>query len=161
MYYITWPEKGIENWQLAIDSYSESLKIFTEESDPIVRAGLLNSRGTMYQNLAMMNLNVQRNSDLALKDIRESFKIFTLSKYPEKYATGKYNEGVTYMKLYDLEQNEIIRQQSISAFKEAANLFNKKSKEYYDCMFNLGNIYMPLEKTDYTVSDCNNAIESY
>jgi hypothetical protein len=156
--YQTDREKAIQYWQLAIKSYSESLKIFTE-SHPQMRAALLNTRATMYQNLAMVDINVKENSTLALKDINESLKIFTFKKYPDKYATGKYNEGVTYMKLYTIEPSEDTHQHSVTAFKDVANIFNKHSKEYYDSQFNLGNVYQ--DKIDYTVTDCKNDLESY
>jgi tetratricopeptide (TPR) repeat protein len=158
--------RGMEYWRLAINSFSEALKVF-KENQPLIRAGLLNSRGSMHQNIAMIDVDVVGNSQLAINDINESLKIYTLEKYPYNYATGRYNDGVIHMKLYgyyfehDNEHSEDIRQHSISSFKDAAGIFDNKSKEYYDTAYNLGNIYMPLEKTDYTVSDCKNAIDSY
>jgi tetratricopeptide (TPR) repeat protein len=155
-------ESPVQIWRKALVAYRESLKIYTILY-PIMYANLQNNIGGMHQNLAMYNEEIRLNTAEALDAFDKALEVHTKEKFPREYANTKYNIGVAYMKLMDLELTDESRNIAITSFREALKVYNLRDypQEYANTQMNLGNVYLPLVMKNFSSQDCNNAIHAY
>ena len=91
-------KETINNWKLAIECYSLSLSFF--KYDEFLFANTLLNMASCHSHLALKNHEVEHNTELALDLFDKSIKVFTVTKYPEKYGVIKYNIGTVYISKY-------------------------------------------------------------
>lgn len=146
----------------ALNAYKESISVFTIQY-PQMYAHLLSNIGSMYQNMAMYDQNIRFYTNQAVESFQEALKVYVKEKFPQEFADTKYNIGVAYMKLSDVECTEENRNVAISSFQEALGVYNLSDypEQYANAQMNLGNVHLPLIKRDFNALDCKNAIHAY
>jgi len=128
-----------ENLSRAIDAYSEALKVYTLEEQPMEYATTQNNLGMSYCVLAGMTKE-ERDFYNAIDAYSEALKVYTLEEQPMEYALTSSNLAIAYSLLSEISDKEKNLSRAIDAYSEALKVYTLEEQpmEYATTQNNLG-----------------------
>jgi tetratricopeptide (TPR) repeat protein len=157
----------LENWNLAVIAYHETLRYRQEEIEPLKYAACQNNLGTAYWNLGQYNQPVEH-----IKKAIAAYKLavvhYNPTDEPLKYGMIQNNIGTAYWNLSQYEQPRENLQLAIQVYTEALKYRTSKNapQAYAATQNNLGMAYWHLANQDQTTKEdqqqfINLCIKSY
>jgi len=134
--------KKAANYNLAIEAYHKTLKVYSLDHFPIDYAMTQTNLGVAYRRLAEGEEKA-KNCKLAIKAFQEALKIRTLDRFPMLYAKTKTNLGNAYGTLAEVEDRAENCTKAKRAFEEVLKVYTKEKlpEDYAIAMHNLEILY--------------------
>lgn len=145
-------------WSEAIVSFSEAIPLLG--FDEYLLANTYLNIGGCYSNIAMKDHDSTNNFQVAIDNFNKAKEIFTLQKYPNKYAQLQYNLGTVFAVRLEKFKKIDDRKPAIDHLNESIKFLSDNSQKK-NAFTNLGHSYAPLWMERLTIDDLTNSINSY
>ncbi len=156
------PEGDLENYIKAIDSFTQSLRVFDVNGSPAEYAEIRKQMGLAYTGLARTN----GDPDYYVRAVRafhEALKFYTFDCCPEAYGFIKRNLGSAYEGLSAVSDKIANFGPAAEAYEEALKYYTyeRSPEEHTSILISLGPIYQLLAESVDRAVNCRKAIECY
>ena len=155
-------EGRIENYLKAIDSFTQSLRVYDVNASPAEYAEIRKQMGLAYSGLARTN----GDPDYYVRAVRafyEALKFYTFESCPEAYGFIKKNLGSAYEGLSAVSDKIANSGPAAEAYEEALRYYTyeRSPEEHTAILVSLGPIYQLLAESVDRAVNCRKAIECY
>ncbi len=156
------PKIAIEKLIQGIQTFQESLKVYTPEDFPMYYAKIQNNLGAAYNTLAGIQ-DTAENCKKAIQAFQESLKVYTPEDFPMQHAITQSNLGIAYGTLAGIQDTAENCKKAIQAFRESLKVYTVEDfpMDYAMTQNNLGNAYGTLAGIQDTAENCKKAIQAF
>jgi len=156
------PEGNLESYIKAIDSFTQSLRVFDVNGCPAEYAEIRKQMGFAYTGLARTNGDPDYYVR-AVRAFREALKFYTFDCCPEAYGFIKRNLASAYEGLSAVSDKIANSGPAAEAYEEALRYYTyeRSPEEHTSILISLGPIYQLLAESVDRAVNCRKAIECY
>ena len=156
------PEGNLESYIKAIDSFTQSLRVYDVNGSPAEYAEIRKQMGLAYTGLAKTN----GDPDYYVRAVRafcEALKFYTFDCCPEAYGFIKRNLASAYEGLSAVSDKIANSGPAAEAYEEALRYYTyeRSPEEHTAILISLGPIYQLLAESIDRAVNCRKAIECY
>jgi tetratricopeptide (TPR) repeat protein len=165
---------AVEALRIAVNAYTEAVKRYTKQSQPISWAMTQNSLGSAYQDLARWQNFGEAVASLrsALTAYGNALDVYTKESHPQEWAMVRNNMGdaaqniQSFAKQLNEEVSAQAQRQAVQCYQDALQVYTKESlpQRWALTQHNLGNVYARAAEGlsgAKTVDDLRTAIKAY
>ncbi len=156
------PDGNLESYIKAIDSFTQSLRVFDVNGSPAEYAEIRKQMGLAYTGLARTNGDPDYYVR-AVRAFREALKLYTFERCPEAYGFIKRNLASAYEGLSAVSDKIANSGPAAEAYEEALRYYTyeRSPEEHTSILISLGPIYQLLAESVDRAVNCRKAIECY
>ena len=156
------PEGRLDSYIKAIDSFTQSLRVYDVNGNPAEYAEIRKQMGFAYSGLARANGDPDYYVR-AVRAFREALKFYTFERSPEAYGFIKRNLGSAYEGLSAVSDKIANSGPAAAAYEEALRCYTYERfpEEHTEILVSLGPIYQLLAESVDRAANCRKAIECY
>jgi CHAT domain-containing protein/Lon protease-like protein len=153
------------NQLIAIEAYTNTLRVYTEAELPQAWAITNNNLGNAYSKLVPFSENPKQQIEKAIECYANALRVRTDSELPQDYAMTNNNLGAAYSKLAPFSENPKQQMETaIEAYSNALRFYTEAElpQAWATTNFNLGIAYSKLAPfSENPKQQIENAIEAY
>jgi len=153
---------SLENYLKAVDSFTQSLRVYDVNGSPAEYAKIRKQMGLTYAGIARVN----GDPDYYVRAVRafsEALNIYTFERCPDGYGFIKKNIGSAYEGLSAVSDKIANSQSAAGAYEEALEYYThgRFPEEHTAILVSLGAIYQLLAESVDGAANCKKAIDCY
>ncbi|HML94594.1 MAG TPA: tetratricopeptide repeat protein [Thermodesulfobacteriota bacterium] len=156
------PGGGLDNYLKAIDSFTQSLRVYDVNGSPAEYAEIRKQMALAYSGLARTNGDPDYYVR-AVRAFREALEFYTFERCPEAYGFIKRNLASAYEGLSAVSDKIANLGPAAAAYEEALRhyTYDRFPEEHVAILVSLGPIYQLLAEVVDRAVNCRKAIECY
>lgn len=155
-------EGSLESYLKAVDSFTQSLRVYDVNGSPAEYAEIRKRMGLAYAGIARAN----GDPDYFVRAVRafsETLDVYTFERCPEGYGFIKKNIASAYEGLSAVSDKIANSEPAAAAYEEALRYYTRERfpEEHTAILVSLGAIYQLLAESVDRAANCRKAIECY